>query len=174
MTFHASWKALFNLLTTVKESGNRNIAGFTGAMDFKANLDIKMTRLNQPYGFLLMANSTREITILHNLHNFGGALFRPTNKVGCLVGTGPTSVPVIVDHQAALRSIQKIIPSIEDTDNCPTVDELASHPIPPANGGGLVNLKALRSFLPAPFLCNGILAINSPSPLALILAVRVA
>jgi hypothetical protein len=47
-------------------------------------------------------------------------------------------------------------------------------PFPPANGGGLVNLKALGSFFPAPFLCNAILATNSPSPLALILAVRVA
>jgi hypothetical protein len=122
MTFHASWKALFNLLTTVNKSSNWNIAGFTGVVDFEANLDIKMMRLNQPYGFLLMANSTREITILHNLHNFGGTLFRPTNKVGCLVGTGPTSVPVIVDHQAALHSIQEIVPSIEDINNCPTVN----------------------------------------------------
>jgi hypothetical protein len=87
---------------------------------------------------------------------------------------GPASVPIIVYHQAALRSIQEIVPSIEDIDNCPTVDELASLPIPPADGGGLVNLEALRSFFPTPFLCNAILATNLPSPLALILAVRVA
>ena len=41
MPFHASWAALFNLLTTVNESGNRNIAGFTGAMDFEANSNKK-------------------------------------------------------------------------------------------------------------------------------------
>ncbi len=174
MTFQASWKALFNLLTTVNKSSNRNIAGFTGAMDFEAKLDIKMMQLNKPYSFLLVANSMKEITILHNLHNFGGTLFRSTNKVGCLIGTGPTSIPVIVVHQAALHSIQEIVPSIKDINNCPTVDELASIPIPSANGGSLVNLKALRSFFPAPFLCNAILATNLPSPLALILAVRVA
>jgi hypothetical protein len=42
MTFHASWNALFNLLTTVNGSGNQNIAGFTGAMDFNANPELKM------------------------------------------------------------------------------------------------------------------------------------
>ena len=33
-----SAKALFNLLTTVNESGNQNIVSFTGAMDFETNL----------------------------------------------------------------------------------------------------------------------------------------
>jgi hypothetical protein len=75
MIFHASWKALFNSLTTENESGNQNTVGFTSAMDFKANLDIKMARLNQPYGFLPVANSTGEITILHTPpHNFGGVI----------------------------------------------------------------------------------------------------
>jgi hypothetical protein len=165
MTFHTSWKALFNSLTAVNKSGNRNITGFTGVMDFEANLAIKMMRLNQPYGFLLVANSMREITILHNLHNFGGALFRPTNKVGRLARMGPTSVPIIVDHQAALRSIQEIIPSIEDIDNCPTVDELASLPIPPANGSGLVNsMPSGASSLPPSFTMQS-LQQTCPPPL---------
>ncbi len=34
---HTSWTARFNLLTMVNKSGNRNIAGFTGAMDFETN-----------------------------------------------------------------------------------------------------------------------------------------
>ena len=34
MILHASWTALFNLLTSVNESGNQNIPGFTGVMDF--------------------------------------------------------------------------------------------------------------------------------------------
>ena len=44
MIFHTSWKALFNSLATVNESGNqnRNIVGFTGAMDFEANPNVKM------------------------------------------------------------------------------------------------------------------------------------
>jgi hypothetical protein len=36
MILQASWTALFNWLTAVNESGNRNIAGFTSAMDFEA------------------------------------------------------------------------------------------------------------------------------------------
>ena len=43
MILHASWKALFTELNAVNESGNRNIAGFTGAMDAKANLDVPRT-----------------------------------------------------------------------------------------------------------------------------------
>jgi hypothetical protein len=75
-------------------------------MDFEANSDVKMMQLNQDNGFLLAENYTQEITILHNPNNFGGNLLCPTNKVGCLVGTGPTAIPVIVDHQAAIYPIQ--------------------------------------------------------------------
>ena len=110
MALHASWNPFFNLLTMVKKSRNRNIAGFTGAMDFEANPDVKMTRLNQAYLFILMANSTREVTILHNDHNLGGTLLCLTDKVGCLVRKGPSAIPVIVNHQAALRSIQVTVP----------------------------------------------------------------
>jgi hypothetical protein len=70
--------------------------------------------------------------------------------------------------------IQAIVPSIEDIANCPTADDFASLPTPTTNGGGFVNLEALRSFLPAPFLRNAILAKDSPSPLALILTARAA
>jgi hypothetical protein len=161
MTFHASWNALFNSLATANESGNRNVAGFTGAMDFEVSLDAKMMSLNQPYGLLLVADNKKEVIILHNPHNFGGTLLCPTNKVGCLVSTGPAAVPVIVDHQGALRSIQAIVPSIEDIANCPTADDLASLPTPTTNGGSFVNLEALRSFLPVPLPpqcnpCNGL------------------
>jgi hypothetical protein len=173
MIHQASWKALFNLLTTVNESGIRNIASFTGAINFKANFDKKMTQLNQAYSFLLVANSTREITILHNLHNFGRTLLHPTDKVGCLVRMGPTAISIIVDHRAPLCSVQEIVPSIEDIGNCPTVNALAALPTP-ADDGSLINLEVLCSFFPAPFLNNGILAMDLPSPLTLILAGRAA
>jgi hypothetical protein len=41
MPLHPSWTALFNSLTMVNNSGNQNIAGFTGAMDFEANSNKK-------------------------------------------------------------------------------------------------------------------------------------
>jgi hypothetical protein len=107
------------------------------------------------------------IKILHNLNNLGGTLLCPMNKVGCLIGTDPTAIPIIVDHQASLCSIQAILPSI-------TVNNLAALPIPPADDGGRVNLEVLRSFFLAPFLRNTILAMQSPTPLALILKGRAA
>ena len=78
MILQTSWTALLNLLTSVNESDNRNIAGFTGAMDFEANLDVKMPQLNQPLGFLLVVNDPKEVTIIHHPHNFGGTLLHPT------------------------------------------------------------------------------------------------
>jgi hypothetical protein len=131
MTSHASWKAFFYSITTVNESGDRNVTGFTGAMDFEASLEVKMTMLDQPYGFLLTANKKKGVSILHHPHNFGGTLLRPTNKVGCLVGIGPSAVPVIVDHIAALRSTQAVLPSIKDIVGCPTADDLTALPLPP-------------------------------------------
>jgi hypothetical protein len=113
-------------------------------------------------------------SILHHPHIFGGTLLRPTNKVGCLVGIGPSAVPVIVDHIAALRSTQAIVPPIKDILGCPTADNLAALPTPPADGNGLVNLEVLLCFIPAPFLCNAILASDSLSPLVFIVAARAA
>jgi len=120
-----------------------------------------------------VATSTRGITVLHNPHNFGGTLLRPTNNVGCLFGTGPVSIPIIVDHGAALHSIQEIVPTIDDINTCLTVDDLSALPTPD-NAAGVINLEAPRSFFPAPFLCNAILATDSLSTLTLILAGRAA
>ena len=173
MPLHTSWTALFNSLTTVNKSGNRNIAGLTSAMDFEANANGKMIQLNQPVNVILVASSTRGITVPHNPHNFGGTLLRPTNKVGCLVGTGPVSIPVIVDHGAALLSIQETVPTIEDINAGLRVDDLSALPTLD-DAAGVINRKALRSFFPAPFLRNAILATDSLSPLALILAGRAA
>jgi hypothetical protein len=86
MHLHASWKALFASITAVNKAGDRNVDGFTGAMDLEASLGEKMTKLVQPFGLLLAANNKKGIAILHHPHNFGGTLPRPSNKVGCIVG----------------------------------------------------------------------------------------
>ncbi len=66
MILYASWKALFTTINAINESGNRNIAGFTsaiagftGAMDADANLDVQMMCLTHPLGLLLIANNCR-------------------------------------------------------------------------------------------------------------------
>jgi hypothetical protein len=174
MIHQASWKALFNLLTMVNKSGNRNISGYTGTMDFEANSDIKMAQLYQANGFLLVVNYKKEITILYNPNNLGRNLLCPANKVGFLVGMGPTAIPIIVDHQAAILPIQVILSSTVEIANCLTINNLAALPTPPTISGGPVNLKGLRTFFPAPFLCNAILKVDSASPLNLVLAGRAA
>ena len=39
MHLQNNWRAHFRSLTTVNESGDRNIAGFNGAVDFEASQD---------------------------------------------------------------------------------------------------------------------------------------
>ncbi len=121
-------------------------------MDFNANLELKIARLNQAYNFLLMANSTREVTILHNPYNFGGTLLCPTDKVGCLIGKGPSAFPVIVNHQAALHSILVTVPPSGDITNCLTVNNLAALPTSTTTHRGFLILKASAPFsLPPSF-----------------------
>jgi hypothetical protein len=135
MHLHASWKALFASITTVNEAGDRNIAGFTGAMVLKASLTKKMTKIVQPFGLLLAANEKKGITILHHTHNFGGTLLSPSNKVGCLIGVGSSAVPVVLDHDGALCPIAANVPLIAAIANCTTVDDLAALPTAPAAAG---------------------------------------
>jgi hypothetical protein len=172
MIHHASWKALFTALNAVNESGNRNIAGFTNAMDAGANLEVKMTRLSQPFGLLLIANNSKEVSIIPHPHNFGGTLLRPTHKVECLVGMGPNATLVILDHRSALGHVTAVVPPIGDIKACLTAEALAALPIP--RPCGVVNLEGISCFIPAPFLRNAILSADSFAPLALVLAGRAA
>jgi hypothetical protein len=133
MQLRASWKALFALITTVNKAGDRNVAGFTGAMDLEASLEVKMMKLVQPFGLLLAANNKKEIAIIHHPHNFGGTLLCPSNKVGCLIGVGPSAIPVMLIHDRALRSIAATIPPIMAIVGCATVNKLSALPPPPAN-----------------------------------------
>jgi hypothetical protein len=136
-------------------------------MDFEANLDIEMMHLNQPLGFLLVANDPKDVTIIHHPHNFGGTLLCPTSKVGCLVRTGPNATPIVLNHRSALQSVQAIVLSIIDIGACLTVDALAA--LATLAAGRLVNLEGLNSFFPGSFLRNVILLADSSSPLALVL-----
>ena len=126
--------SLLNLLIAVNKSGNRNIAGFTGAMDTKANIDVQMTWLTQPLGLLLVANSLKEVSIIHHPHNFDGTLLCPTRKVGCLAGMGLNATPVILDHRLALDPVTAVVSPIADIKACPASRQtsllLSSSPAP--------------------------------------------
>ncbi len=112
-----------------------------------------------------MANSTREVTILHNPYNFVRTLLCPTDKVGCLVGKGPSVFPVIVNHQAALCSIQVTFPPAGDITNCLRINNLAALLTPTPTCCSLSNLEGLSSFSPAPFLSMQSLQRTQPPPL---------
>ena len=170
MTLHASWKALFTALNAVNKSGNRNIAGFTDAMDAGANLEVKMMWLSQPLGLLLIVNNSKEVSIIHHPHNFGGTLLRPAHnhKVGCLVGMGPNATLVVLDHRSALGHVTAVVQPIGNIKACLMAEALAALPIPRPRG--VVNLEGINCFIPAPFLCNAILSADSFAPLALVLA----
>jgi hypothetical protein len=105
MLLNASWKVFFALIIAVNKAGDQNVTGFANAMDLKASLGKKMTKLVQPVGLLLMANATKEIAILCHPHNFGGTLLCPSNKVSCLIRVGPSAVLVVLDHNGAFRPI---------------------------------------------------------------------
>jgi len=167
MTLHNSWKSYLLSLTAANESGDRNIPGFTGAMDFESSADEKMTALNEPNGVLLTANNRQEIVLLHNPKNFGGTLLRPTDKIGCLLGVGHNATPVIIDATAALQPLQVVVPPLAEIAACSSIDELRALAQPATNG--LANLEAINIFFPAPFLRNAILNEETSSPLALIL-----
>ena len=139
---HTSWKTLFTSLNTVNESGNHNIAGVNRAMDGNADLDVKMTWLTQPLGLLLVANNSKEVSVIHHRHNFGRTLLLPTHKVGC--------------------------PSIRDIKACLMANNIKALITPRASG--VVNLAGISCIIPAPFLRNAILLADSSSPLELILA----
>jgi hypothetical protein len=119
----------------VNEAGDRNVAGFTGAMVLKASLAKAMMKIVQPFGLLLAANKKKGITILHHPHNSGGTLLRPSNKVGCLVGVGSSAVPVMLDHDGALCPIGANVPPIAAIPDCATVDDLAALPTATATAG---------------------------------------
>ena len=119
MILHTFWKALFTALNAVNKSGNQNIAGFTGAMDAKANLEVQMTWRTQPLGLLLIANNSKEVSIIHHPHNFDGTLLCPTRKVGCLAGMGLNATPVILDHRLALDPVTTVVSPIADIKACP-------------------------------------------------------
>jgi len=166
MILYASWKALFTTINAINESGNRNIAGFTsaiagftGAMDADANLDVQMMCLTHPLGLLLIANNSKEVSIIYHPHNFGGSLLCPTHKMGCLVGMGPNATPVILNHRSALSPVNAIVPPIDNIKACLTDNALAALPIPRQRG--VVNLNGINCFIPAPFLRNAVLLADS-------------
>jgi hypothetical protein len=164
MPLHTSWTALFNSLTTENKSGNQNIAGFITTMDFEVNSNRKMTQLNQPFNVIPVANNTKGITVLYNPHIFGGTLLRPTNKVGCLVGTGPVSIPSLSTTEQRYSPSRKSSPPLRTS---MLASPLTTCPLSPPRTmlQASSTSKLLGVSFLLPFLPNAILAKDSLPPL---------
>ena len=69
--------------------GYRNVKKYSEAMTHDAVVDTKMKYLSKEHNFILIADNKKQVTILHNLKNYGGTILQPTNKVAALFGIGP-------------------------------------------------------------------------------------
>ncbi len=122
--------------------------------------------------FILIADNQKEVVIVHPPMNFGGQLYRPEDKIGCLLGLGKKATGVILDHKAATKPTTIRTLPIEDTKGCDGKMDLAALPIVTIDGEGLANFEGVQAFIPAPYIPQDILDIRSSHPLDLIIAVR--
>jgi hypothetical protein len=54
--------------------GDHNMKKYSEAMTQDANVDTKMKYLIEDHNFILIADNKKQVTILHNLKNYGGTM----------------------------------------------------------------------------------------------------
>ena len=172
-SFSITWKQHFNSLTHFNTLGNQNVENFTGAMDWEGSTSTLLKSFNDANGFILIADNHKEVIVVHSPMNFGGQLYRPEDKIGCLLGLGKKATGVILDHKAATKSTSIRTSPIEDIKGCDEKMDLAALPSI-VNEEGLINFEGIQAFIPAPYIRQAILNIGSYHPLDLIIAVRAA
>jgi hypothetical protein len=115
MLLSPSWKTHFlQGLAPLNAIGNRNVTKYTKAMTRNAAVDSKMNNLSKDHNFILIANNKKSVTILHNLKNYGGTIFQPTNNVAALFGLGSKAQVDALDASAAIATQSKRTQSPED------------------------------------------------------------
>eukprot|EP00956_Cyclotella_meneghiniana_P028597 scaffold67029_cov68-Cyclotella_meneghiniana.AAC.7 len=96
------------------------------ALDFETR---KKALLSDPEGLVLLAYG-KSFTLAHSFNQFGGTLYRPENKVICLLGLHDSAAPFEVDVKSVLEEVETITPSFEAIWNCESVAELKALEIP--------------------------------------------
>ena len=122
----------------------------------------KLRDLVEDEDLIFLGNIKFKIILFHSPTNFGGTRARTTNKVACLLRLGPEATVVLLNEDKICSSKRFKGDTKEKIYNALTKEEI--------NGLGKVKGHALGAiFIPAPFLINVILDINSKEPEDLIL-----
>ncbi len=108
MLLSSSWKTHFlQGLALLNAIGNCNVKKYSKPMTLDAAVDTKMKYLSEDHNFILIADNKKQVTIFHNLKNYGGTILQPTNKVAALFRTGPDTQVVALDVNVAVATQSK-------------------------------------------------------------------
>jgi hypothetical protein len=118
-------KAWFKDGMRLIESGNQHQRHYVdasnpSALDFESR---KKALLNDPEGLVLLAYG-KNFTLAHSFSQFGETLYRPENKVICLLGLHDSAAPFEIDVKTTLDEVKTITPSFKAIWECESIDEL--------------------------------------------------
>ena len=122
----------------------------------------KLRYLVEDEDIIFLGNIKGKITLLHRPTNFVGTRARTKNKIACLLGLGPEATAVLMNDNNLWSSNRFKGATKEKIYKASTKEEI--------NGLGKGKVHTLGAiFIPAPFLRNTILDIDSKEPEDLIL-----
>jgi hypothetical protein len=174
MPLSPSWKTHFlQGLAPLNAIGDRNVNKYSEAMTHDAAMDTKMKYLSEDHNFILIANKKKQVTILHNLKNYGGTMLQPTSKLAALFGIGPDAQVIALDASAAISTQSKCTQSTANIIATANTGTDSLHALLTPTRGN-VNYKEISMSTPTPFLQNAILKAMTPCPFEIIQAAIVA
>ena len=152
-----SWKQYLHSLPGDDE-GNINVSNFTGfCTRIDANKVSKLRDLAEDEDVIFLGSAKGKVTIFHSPKNFCVTRARSSNKVACLLGLGPEATAVLLDDDEICASKRFKGAKKEDIYKVSTIEEV--------NLLGKTKAHTLGAlFIPAPFLRNAILDIDSKDP----------
>ncbi len=168
MPLSLSWKMHFlTSLDPLSAFGDRHVVKYTEVMDIQANVNTKMKYLNNDHNLILVTTTNKQVTLLHNLKNYGSTFFNPVNKVAALIGMGLEAAVIKLDTGTTTTGLCACTPTIAEIFAFQTTNALRA--LPPPNENRLVNFKGLKMVVPNLFLCNAVLEAMTSCPFALVI-----
>jgi hypothetical protein len=152
MLLSPSWKTHFlQGLAPLNVIGDHNVKKYSEAMTHNDAMDTKMKYLSKDHNFILIAENKKQVTILHNLKNYGGTILQPTNKVAALFGIGPDTQTVAPNVNVTIATQSKCTQSAADMIAAANIgtNSLCALQTPTC---GDVHYKGISVFTPSPFL----------------------
>ena len=169
MNLTNAWKQYFISLPG-NEQGNQNMEAFGEAMSSENSDDARVKSLTEEVDtVILIANENREVVVIHSPKNHGGTRTRPTNKVSCLIGTGPQATCVIRNKKQAVADCNIMTPDLDDLRGCTSKEDVVA-----LQPSVQVTFTGSASFIPAPWMTTFILNEDSRDPAELIVTTLIA